>query len=339
MKVAVALSGGVDSAVATRLLVEEGHEVRAYHMVLHDGDDIEKAVEVSKMLGVPLEILDLREDFKIKIVEYFLKEYRSGRTPNPCYFCNRDVKFGLLLDRVLKEGFERLATGHYARVKDGYLYRALDRRKDQSYFLSSLRRDQLLRAIFPLGYLEKSEVKEMARSLGVVGRDESQDVCFLAGRSLRDFLEENLGVMEGVFLDSRGNVLGKHRGFYGFTIGQRRGLGISSGRRLYVGEIRPDGNEVVLVEKDELMFDAMLVEDLNLLVDLPRVFNAQVKIRSNFDPVDCEVRIENDGAFVRFEKRVFAVTPGQIAVFYDGDLVLGSGVIREGIIARVEGSD
>ena len=337
MKIAVALSGGIDSAASAMILKESGNEVVGYHLVFHDGDDPSKAEEVAEKLEIPLVVLDLRKEFENTVIDYFVSEYRSGRTPNPCYVCNREIKFGLFLEKAIEEGFEYVATGHYARVRNGLLYRALDRSKDQSYFLSSLRRSQLERVIFPLGEMFKSDVKKMVEFIGIRMERESQDVCFLGGKSVQEFLKERIGEMEGFFVNEKGEVMGRHNGYYNFTIGQRRGLKVSSGKRVYVLKIHPESKTVVLGDKERVMFDGMLVGRLNLLVDLPNEFNAQVKIRSNFKEVDCSVRIESDRARVVFAERVFAVTPGQIAVFYDGDLVLGSGIIEKGIISDVEG--
>ncbi len=325
MKVAVAISGGVDSAYALYKLKEEGHEVKAFHLILGGWSDVEGAKEVARVLNVDLELIDLKDEFEKLVIDYFVREYESGRTPNPCYFCNRKIKFGIFLEIASKMGFDRVATGHYARVENGLLYRALDKSKDQSYFLSSLSKDQLRKVILPLGNEFKRDVKEKMEKLGVVRGSESQDVCFLQGKSVSEFLEKRLGRRRGYFIDENGNILGEHEGYYKFTIGQRRGLGVSSNRRLYVKEIKPESGDVVLSGREGVLFDSMIVEDLNVISHLPDM--CQVKVRSNFKPVDCTVRVKGNRAFVRFAEKVFAVTPGQIAVFYEGDLVLASGVI------------
>ena len=331
MKVAVLMSGGVDSSVAAYLLKEQGHDVVGVHMIHLDGEDTSTVEKVAKRLGIDLKVYDVREQFRKKVIRYFVEEYRKGRTPNPCYFCNRWIKFGVLLDMMKDLNFDAISSGHYARVRDGKLYRALDEKKDQSYFLSSLPRDLLRRLILPLGDLEKERVREIARSLGMEPREESQDVCFLKGKDLKEFLkEQGLEAGRGKFVDRQGNVLGEHEGYFYFTIGQRRGLGVSLGRRVYVTKILPERNEVVLGDKEGAMSRFMEVSSLNFLEDLPGSFEAFVKIRSNFKAQKCFVRIEGDLARVEFDGEAFAVTPGQIAVFYKGEQVVLSGVIEKG---------
>ena len=330
MRIAVLMSGGVDSSVSAFFLKKEGHNVFGIHMV-HLQEPDERIFEIAKKIGIEVKIVDLRKIFKTAIVDYFVNEYKMGRTPNPCYFCNRIVKFGFLFDVADKMGADLIASGHYARVINGKLYKAVDKKKDQSYFLSSIRRNLFKRIIFPLGEMKKEEVKKIASSIGLEFESESQDVCFLKGKNLRDFLIEN-GVRpgKGKFV-YRGEVVGENDGYAFYTIGQRKGLGVSLGKRVYVAEIIPKSNTVVLGDKEDVMYDMMVVRDLNFLEDVPESFEAEVKIRSNFDPVKCEVKVRGDTALVRFEKKVFAVTPGQIAVFYWKDQVIASGVIEKGV--------
>ena len=331
MRTAVLMSGGVDSSVAAFLLKKEGHDVFGIHMV-HLRNPDERVFEVARRIGIEVKVVDLREFFKRVIVNYFVNEYRRGRTPNPCYFCNRLVKFGLLFDVADKMGADFIASGHYARVVDGKLYRAFDRSKDQSYFLSSIRRDFFKRIIFPLGEMKKEEVKRIASSeLGVEFESESQDVCFLKGKNLKEFLmEHGVNPGKGKFV-YKGKVVGESAGYAFYTIGQRKGLGISLGKRVYVSSIDPSGNVVILGDKEDVMYDMMIVKELNFLEDVPERFGAEVKIRSNFDPVEAEVEVRGETALVRFKRKVFAVTPGQIAVFYWKDQVIMSGIIEEGL--------
>ncbi len=328
MKIAVLMSGGADSSVAAYLLKREGWEIFGIHMV-HLEKPNPRVFDVARELHVDLKLVDVRDFFRREIINYFVDEYRKGRTPNPCYFCNRIVKFGLLLEKAKELGAKFIASGHYAKVMGGKLYMALDKSKDQSYFLSSLSKEVLKKVIFPLGEMKKEEVISLAKNLGIEFEEESQDVCFLKG-NLSDFLKKQ-GVNPGkghFILD--GKVVGEHEGYAFYTIGQRKGLGVSLGRRVYTTKIDPEGNRVFLGEKRDVMYDMMIVESLNFLEDVPEAFEAVVKVRSNFRPVRAEVHINRGRAFVKFERGVFAVTPGQIAVFYDGEKVVMSGVIERG---------
>ena len=331
MRIAVLMSGGVDSSIAAFLLKKEGHDVFGIHMV-HLQKPNERVLEVARRIGIEVKIVDLRALFKSTIIGYFTEEYKRGRTPNPCYFCNRLIKFGFLFDVADKMGADLMASGHYARVVDGKLHMAIDRSKDQSYFLSSIRRDFFKRIVFPLGEMRKEEVKRIASSeLGIEFESESQDVCFLKGKSLKEFLMEH-GVRpgKGKFV-YKGKIVGESEGYAFYTIGQRKGLGVSLGKRVYVSSIDPKNNLVILGDKEDVMYDMMVVRELNFLEDVPERFEAEVKIRSNFAPAEAEVEIRGDTALVRFKRKVFAVTPGQIAVFYWRDQVIMSGVIEEGM--------
>ena len=330
MRVAVLMSGGIDSAVAALLLKEERHDVFGIHMVHIDRPN-PKVFDLAERLRIPLKVVDVRGIFWGSVVRYFVEEYRRGRTPNPCYFCNRWIKFKYLFEVADSLGADVLASGHYARVIDGKLYRAVDTSKDQSYFLSSLNREVLKRVIFPLGEMRKEEVRKLAESLGLEFDDESQDVCFLKGKSLKEFLKgQGLNPGRGEFIYRR-EVVGEHDGYAFYTIGQRKGLGISIGRRVYVIGLDPKRNLVYLGEKEDVMYDMMTVSQLNFLEDLEEEFESEVKIRSNFDPVPAEVKLEGDRAMVRLKEKVFAVTPGQVAVFYRGDQVVLSGIIERGV--------
>ncbi len=328
MRVALLMSGGVDSAVAALVLKDEGYEVFGVHMVHLDKPD-DRVFEVSRKLGIDLEILDVRREFKRKIIDYFVREYRMGRTPNPCYFCNREMKFGILFEKAMELGAKLIASGHYARIVDGKLLKAVDEGKDQSYFLSSLRREYLEKILLPIGGMRKMEVLKLAEELGMEFGEESQDVCFLEG-DLKSFLKSRgLNPGSGDFVMD-GKVVGKHEGYAFYTIGQRRKLGLSVGRRVYVSGIDPKKNVVFLGEKEDVMYDMMIVGNLNFLDDVKESFRSEVKVRSNFRAVGASVKVEEDFAIVKFDEEVFAVTPGQIAVFYDGEKVLMSGVIERG---------
>ncbi len=328
MRVALLMSGGVDSTVAAHVLKDEGYDVFGVHMIHLDRPD-DRVFEVSKKLGIDIEIVDVRRKFEEEIIDYFVKEYRAGRTPNPCYFCNRLMKFGILFEKAMELGADLVASGHYARVVDGKLFKAVDDSKDQSYFLSSLKKRYLKKILLPLGDMRKAEVLKLARELGLEFDGESQDVCFLK-EDLKSFLKgKGLDPGPGNFV-MNGKVVGKHDGYAFYTIGQRRKLGLSIGKRVYVVGVNPKRNVVFLGEKEDVMYDMMIVGSLNFLDDVKESFKSEVKIRSNFDAVSASVRIEGNFAVVKFDRRVFAVTPGQIAVFYDGERVLMSGVIERG---------
>ena len=329
MKVAALLSGGVDSSVAAYLMKEKGHDVVGVHMI-HLQEDSKRAKEIAEKLEIDFISFDLRKEFKKEIIDYFVEEYRSGRTPNPCYFCNRKIKFGRLVEPIWND-FDLIVSGHYAIVENGKLYKAKKEKKDQSYFLSSIEQKKLEKLYFPLGYMEKPEVLLLAEKIGIPRRKESQDVCFLKSKTLKNFMKENgLKLPKGSFVDKHGNEIGKHEGYYNYTIGQRRRLGVSAGKRLYVYKIVPETNTVVLSDKEDIMYKYMEVANLNFLENLPKQFEAMVKVRSNFKEVKALVEIKNERAFVEFKNKVFAVTPGQIAVFYIKDQVVLSGVIEKG---------
>jgi len=330
MKVAVLLSGGVDSSVAAYLMKEQGHDVTAVHMVHLQGEDEKKARKVAEKLKINFVSYDVRGVFRKEIMDYFINEYKKGRTPNPCYFCNRKIKFGKLV-KPLWNDFDLIVTGHYAVAEDGKLYKAKKEKKDQSYFVSSVEKEKLKKIYFPLGYMTKSEVIKIAEKLGIPHGKESQDVCFLRGTTLKEFMKgAGLEVSKGVFLDKNGDRLGEHEGYFNYTVGQRRGLGISMGKRMYVFKIIPEKNVVVLSGKEDVMSKYMEVSNLNFLENLSDRFEAMVKVRSNFKEVKGFVKIRESKALVEFEKKVFAVTPGQIAVFYIKDQVVLSGVIERG---------
>jgi len=330
MKVAVLLSGGVDSSIAAYLMKEEGHDVVGVHLVNLQREEQKKAKEIAERLGIGFISFDLREEFRKEIINYFINEYKNGRTPNPCYFCNKKIKFGKLVESIWND-FDLIASGHYAIAENGKLYKAKKEKKDQSYFLASVEKNKLKKLYFPLGYMEKSEVLSLAEKIGIPYEKESQDVCFLKGKTLKDFMRENgLKLSKGSFVDRHGNKIGKHEGYYNYTIGQRRGLGISAGKRLYVYKIIPETNTVVLSCKEDVMYKYMEVSNLNFLEELPKQLEVTVKVRSNFREVGGFVKIKGGKAFVEFESKVFAVTPGQIAVFYINDQVVLSGVIERG---------
>jgi tRNA-specific 2-thiouridylase len=353
--IVVALSGGVDSAVAAARLVEQagaviGMTVIAMTLRLRSAEEgrgavpspeaIEGARAVSRQLDIPFYVVDAREAFQRDVVDYFIAEYAAGRTPNPCVRCNRVIRFGLLMERALELGADALATGHYARIHqvDGTyrLLRGTDPDKDQSYFLHALNQEQLAHTRFPLGHTTKDQVREWARKhdLPVAGRAESQDVCFLTDGDYRTFLEEQAPeiLKPGPVLDTAGRVLGEHRGLAAYTIGQRKGLNVPASDPLYVLVIRPEENAIVVGTADELGRDRCLVEDMHTISgESPRrPFHAQAQIRYRARPTPVTVNpLPNDRAEIQFSEPQRDITPGQFLVLYRGDVVLGGGTICE----------
>lgn len=354
-RVVVAMSGGVDSSVAAALLVEQGYEVIGVTMQIWPElapeeearrggccslGAVEDARRVADLLGIPYYVLNLREVFAAEVVDYFVAEYAAGRTPNPCIACNRRVKFEPLLRKALELGAARLATGHYARLEYDpargrhLLRRGVDRRKDQSYVLYCLRQDQLRRLLFPLGGYTKEEVRRMAaaRGLPVAGKPESQEICFVEDDDHGRFVAERApgAARPGPILDAAGRRLGTHRGLAYYTIGQRRGLGLAADRPLYVVEIDAARNALIVAPEEETRRAGMLVRDLNFIPfdRLEGEMAADVQIRYKAEPRPARIRpVGEDEVEVRFDAPQRSIAPGQAAVFYRGDLVIGGGVI------------
>jgi len=350
-KVVVAMSGGVDSSVAAALLVERGYEVVGLMLRLWSEtgredqnrcctpDSIMLARRVAARLNIPFYTLDVKEPFRSTVVEAFLQGYAAGVTPNPCLICNREIRWGILLQQALNLGAEYLATGHYARLRvleDGriQLLRALDLGKDQSYVLSVLGQEQLKHTLLPIGEFTKTQVRELARqyNLPVAERPESQDLCFLAGQDYRDFLVRYApeAVRPGPIVNRRGEVLGEHQGLGFYTIGQRKGLGIASGRPLYVIEKDLENNRLIVGGAEELGKTILYADAVNWILGEPPdgVFRADVKIRYTATPVSGTVYVINPRRVkVIFDQPVRDITPGQRAVFYQGEVVIGGGTI------------
>ncbi len=338
-KLAVLLSGGVDSSAVAYLVKEQNRdaEVVAFTLLLYkNGEDIENARRVAEFLKIPHEVLDLREEFRRRIIENFVSSYRKGETPNPCAVCNQQIKLGLATEILTSEGFEKIYTGHYVRKVpfEGHLTlaRGKDLKKDQSYFLALLRPEYLPYLEFPLGGFTKEEVRRLAERVGLPtkSRKESQDICFLEGRKLKDFLRDYIPPQAGFFL-YKGKVVGKHSGYYTFTVGQRRGLGVRLGKPVYVKEIDAEKNAVILGDKDEILTNRVLLRDLNLFVE-PKMLKSlplegQVRYRTEPKRVR-EIGFTEGGLEVVFEEPFFGVAKGQIGALYtaDGTLVAG-GVI------------
>jgi len=347
-RVVVAMSGGVDSSVTAGLLVEQGYDVQGVSLRLWEGEkgprvcsDHRGAREIAEILGFPHTLLDLRSQFVETVVKPFAREYLRGRTPNPCIACNRDFKLGTLLDWAKEQGADYVATGHYARVarcdEDGgvLLFRGADRGKDQSYFLFALSQNQLTHTLFPLGEMQKSDVREQARRFGlpVADRPESQDICFGDYQALVRSYADEKELHGGDIVDRSGKLLGRHAGIHGITIGQRRGLGISAPQRLYVVDIEDEAKRIVVGKKEELVCEGLIARDVNWLASPGEgEIQAEVQIRYRSAAIPSVIRTTDDGACeVRFKEAFPGVSPGQAAVFYRGDQLLGGGWIERAI--------
>lgn len=348
-KVLVAMSGGVDSSVAAALLKSQGFSVVGATIKMWSASDVETdALRVADCLSIPLHCYDYSEEFQREVIDLFTKEYISGRTPNPCIYCNQLIKFGLLFAQAAKLGIERIATGHYVRIlgEGGQLklIRGLDKARDQSYFLYTLTADKLKKLIFPLGEYTKFEIRQLADSfsLPVAAKADSQEICFLSGQDYKEFLrnQEKLLARPGMIVDTQGNILGTHEGVFNFTIGQRRGLGIAKGSPLYVVDIDANLNQVLVGSKEELLTKVFYVNNFNWVTGKPlsRSLTGMVAIRYKFSPQPAQVTLLEDGMVkVEFLKAQLAVAPGQAAVVYQGDEVLGGGSISSRVVGESGG--
>jgi tRNA-specific 2-thiouridylase len=351
-RVVVGMSGGVDSSATAALLLEQGYDVVGITLKLWPQDCVNRAEDkccgpqavsdaraVCHKLGVPYYLIDEAQEFQSTVIQYFADEYKAGRTPNPCVMCNQNLKFGRLIDRADQLGAQYIATGHFARLErrdDGrvLLRRGRDPRKDQSYFLFSLRQDQLARALFPLGEKTKSDTREVARhcNLKTADKEESMEICFVPDKDYGKFLQQaNLAQKHrGEIVDLHGRVLGHHDGIEFYTIGQRKGLGLSSPQPLYVIELDAAGNRVIVGDESALDRDEFVVDRCNWIpFDAPpEQIEVTAKIRYSHPGTAATVTRSNDGKVkVKLHVAQRAITPGQAAVFYQEDLVVGGGWI------------
>lgn len=335
-KVLVGLSGGVDSAVASLLLSREGWEPVGVYMKLHDNDsyheeNFAKAKQVADYLGMQLHFLDLSGEFRKEVYDYFVDSYRRGLTPNPCVICNREIKFGEMLRFADTLGIEKVATGHYLRSDGKYIYRALDKEKDQSYFLAEVKPGVIGRLLFPLGELRKSEVVEMAEEIeplrNIARQKESSEICFVDG-DYTEILAKHMPVdMEGEVLDTAGEVVGTHKGYMHYTIGKRRGFTVRGAHEPhYVLGLDARNNRIIVGRRELLAESEFRLRNINLFDDMES-FECMLKVRYRTEAVKASVRIGHEGGSVRLHSPVFGLAEGQFAVFYDQERLLGGGEI------------
>lgn len=325
------MSGGVDSSVSALLLKDAGFEVIGVTIRMFD-NCVEKASEIANRLNIKHIVIDKKDLFQDNVINYFINSYKNAKTPNPCVKCNRLVKFKTLFDIKKKLSADFVATGHYAVVNDGILYSGTDKSKDQSYFLYYLNREYIKEIIFPLGKYLKSEIKEIARrnNLGFESIKESSDICFLNKcENYRDFIDST--PIDGDVLDENGNIIGCHKGIINYTIGQRKGVGIACGEPMYVKSIDPRNNTITLAKYSSLFVNTIKISEVNLLRDVSNQLNdVKVKLRYTKSFCDACVNFYSDftSAIVKLKESEYGVAPGQSCVIYDGDVVIGGGVIE-----------
>ncbi len=346
-QVAVAMSGGVDSSLATALLKEAGYKVIGITMQIWPPDEqafggccgleaIEDAKKVAYKLGIPHYVVNFRDIFAQEVIADFCLEYSLGRTPNPCIRCNQYIKFDALLKKAKELGSNFIATGHYARIKqspDGYrLLKAIDPAKDQSYFLYTLGQSELNHLLLPIGNLHKAEVRRLSTEIGLptATRRESQDICFIPDKDYRVFIARYISLESGDIVDTRGKVLGRHGGLARYTVGQRQGLGLTSSKRLYVIRLDAANNRLVVGTQDQLLSNKLFASKLSWVSgEAPKEpINITAKIRYRSPEVTAKLHLNDGVAEVNFQQSQRAIAPGQAVVFYQGDTVLGGGIIE-----------
>lgn len=335
-KILVGMSGGVDSTVTSILLQEEGYEVVGVYLKLHNKpgyheENFKKVKRVADYLGVEVHFHDLANEFKESVYDYFVETYKEGLTPNPCVMCNRNIKFGSMVDFADSLGIDKIATGHYIKCDGEFFYMAEDETKDQSYFLAQVRQETLKRLVFPLGTWRKEDVKAFASKIPILAdfatQKESSEICFVEN-DYTEVLERHMEIdLEGETVDQEGNVVGKHKGYMHYTIGKRRGFTVDGAHDPhFVVAIKPEKNQIVVGKREALEVKGFEIKNLNLFQE-EGSFDSTVKVRYRTQAIPCSVVIEASLSRVELEAPVFGLAYGQVAVFYDGDRVVGSGII------------
>lgn len=333
-KVILGLSGGVDSSVAAAILKKQGYEVIGITFKFVENFDVEDAIKVAKTLDIEHHVIDYRDIFKEKVINKFLDDYKSGITPNPCVICNKNVKLRFLLDEMYKFNADYIATGHYAKIKDGRLYKSIDKNKDQTYFLSQITKEELNKILLPLEGIDKEEVRKIAKEIGLTNADkkDSTDVCFI-NKKFSEYISNNIKSTPGNIINIDNNeVLGKHKGLSYYTIGQRRGLDIggTEGRCYVVGKNIEKNILYVAIgdNSDALISDSAVIEKVNLFNDKVNKCTAKFRYRQEEEPVEVEY-LSNTEVLVKYPQGIKSVTPGQACVFYNEEECLGGGIIKE----------
>jgi tRNA-uridine 2-sulfurtransferase len=338
-KVMVGMSGGIDSSVTAYMLQKNGYEVEGVYLKLHNRTDgyHEKNLvyieDVAKFLNIKYHILDLADEFSKEVYDYFVDSYLEGTTPNPCVKCNRQIKFGAMLDFAKKHGANFLATGHYAKTDGKFFYEADDKTKDQSYFLSQVDKEALPFMMFPLSTYKKEDIVKFAAQLDVAykkitEKSESQEICFVE-TVYTDVVKRHANIdIPGNVLDEKGNVVGEHKGYAHYTIGKRRGFTVKGAQEPhFVTKLNPKDNTIVVGKKEALEVNEVIAKDLNMFID-ETLFSCTVKLRYRATSTQCDVKIENDKAYITLKEAAFGVAAGQLAVFYDEQKVIGSAWIE-----------
>jgi tRNA-uridine 2-sulfurtransferase len=338
-KIMVGMSGGIDSSVTAYMLQKEGYEVEGVYLKLHNRTDgyhernLGYIEDVAKFLNIKYHVLDLADKFTAEIYDYFVESYLEGTTPNPCVKCNKQIKFGAMLKFAQDNGCDFLATGHYAKTDGKFFYEADDKTKDQSYFLSQVDKEALPYMMFPLSTYKKEDIVKMGAELDsaykrITEKNESQEICFVE-TVYTDVIKRHSNIdMPGRVLDEEGNVVGEHKGYAHYTIGKRRGFTVHGAHDPhFVTKLNPKDNTIVVGKKEALEVNEVVAKDLNMFID-DTEFNCTVKLRYRSTSTPCSVKIENEKTYITLEEPAFGVAAGQLAVFYDGQKVIGSAWIE-----------
>lgn len=338
-KVMVGMSGGIDSSVTAYMLQKEGYEVEGVYLKLHNRTDgyhetnLDYIENVAKFLGIKYHILDIADKFTKDVYDYFVNSYLQGTTPNPCVKCNKQIKFGEMLDFAKKHNANYLATGHYAKTDGEFIYEADDKTKDQSYFLSQVDKEALKYMMFPMSKYKKEDIVKFGASLGdiykkITEKNESQEICFV-DTVYTDVIKKHANIDKvGKVLDEEGNTIGEHKGYAHYTIGKRRGFTVHGAHEPhFVTKLNPKDNTIVVGKKEALEVNEVIINDLNMFIN-EKEFSCTVKLRYRSVSTPCDVKIVDDKAYISLKSPAFGVASGQLAVFYEQDKVIGSGWIE-----------